>query len=300
MNVTKTYKVAGLNFSLCLPDSQKLWESLSEQYSPFETAANNGEELLFSLEITSDKPSLEGAECIYDMPTEDGETVVKMYHSNKGWFFETAPDKSQPFSSLTHCSEDFSKAEIFLENRLVRDADFSINNAAMLLFSFAGAAEGILELHSSVIENGGKAFMFLGKSGTGKSTHSSLWLKYIPGSTLVNDDNPALRVMPDGRIMIFGSPWSGKTRCYKNLEFPAGAFVQIRQCPENKIRRQSVLEAFSSLYSSVSGLKNEDALMFDNINDSMDKVISTVPFFILDCRPDEEAAQVCHKAVTAK
>ena len=57
--------------------------------------------------------------------------------------------------------------------------------------------------------------MLLGKSGTGKSTHSRLWLKYIPDTKLLNDDNPAVRIMDNNTIMIYGTPWSGKTPCYK-------------------------------------------------------------------------------------
>ena len=300
MNTERIFNVAGLRFRLRLPASERLWAALEEQYSPFEVPPVTGEKLLFTLSCTEDRPSMDGAECIYDVPTEPGETVVKLYRSADRLFFEAAPDSHCPFTFLVRSSADFSEAEIFLNNRLVRDAVFSINNAAMLLFAFAGAAEGVLELHSSVIENRGRAYMFLGRSGTGKSTHSSLWLKHIPGSTLMNDDNPALRVHPDGRVMVYGSPWSGKTKCYKNLEYPAGAFVQIRQSPENKIARLKTLEAYSCLYGSVSGLKNEDARMFDFISDSMDKVISSVPFYVLDCRPDAEAAYLCHETVASR
>ena len=40
--------------------------------------------------------------------------------------------------------------------------------------------------------------MFLGPSGTGKSTHARLWLQYIDSTELVNDDNPVVRIYQDG------------------------------------------------------------------------------------------------------
>ena len=100
-----------------------------------------------------------------------------------------------------------------------------------------------------------KVIFSLGKSGTGKSTHSSLWLKHIPGTELLNDDNPILRLMPDGTARVYGSPWSGKTPCYKNKDVPAGAVVRIRQAPFNKIERLSAIQSYASLMASASGFR---------------------------------------------
>lgn len=289
-SITKTYKVAGHIFSLILPDSQKLWEALQQAYSPFEISSSDGE--LFSIELVDGLPEGD-RQCVYDVPTEDGETVVKLYkQSGEDWYFETAPDHNQPISARIWADKNFKRAKLMLSTRLVRDAVFGINNAAMLLFAFASAFHGTIEMHASVIENGGKAYLFLGKSGTGKSTHSRLWLENIPGSELMNDDNPAVRVWPDGRIICYGTPWSGKTPCYKNIEAPVGAYLQLKQAPENKIRKMSVLESYSSLYSSISGMKDDACPMADALNDTLDKILTSIPCYHLDCLPDAAAAQL--------
>lgn len=296
MNVAHYYKVAEHNFCLNLPESEKLWNALDGQYSPFEITKEKAvaEGLLFSIDYNPEAISVDGAECIYDVPTEDGETVVKLYDAgDKGWIFETAQDHRMPICARIAASRDFSKAEIHLETRLLRDAVFGINNAAMLVYAFASSGHHTLEFHSSVIENGGKAYMFLGKSGTGKSTHSSLWLKHIKGSTLMNDDNPVVRIWPDGKVIAYGSPWSGKTPCYKNISAPVGALVQIRQWPENIITKMSILESYSSVFSSISGIKDDNSSMADDLNNSLSDLLSAVPCFRMDCRPDEEAAKVC-------
>lgn len=296
MNIEHYYKVAEHNFCLNLPESEKLWKSLDGQYGPFEITKEKavGEGLLFTIDYTQEAIPVEGAECIYDVPTEDGETVVKLYDAgDKGWIFETAQDHRMPICARIAASRDFSKAEIHLETRLLRDAIFGINNAAMLVYAFASAAHHTLEFHSSVIENNGKAYLFLGKSGTGKSTHSSLWLKHIDGSILMNDDNPVVRIWPEGKVIAYGSPWSGKTPCYKNISAPIGALVQIRQWPENIITKMSILESYSSVFSSISGIKDDNSTMADELNDSLSDLLSAVPCFRMDCRPDEEAARVC-------
>lgn len=293
MNRTCTYKVAGHFFRFILPDSDRLWDSISQQYAPFLTDSEvAADELVFTLEFAESLPLGERV-CIYDSPTEDGETVVRLYRQGDGWVFESSPDHRLPISATVYCDKDFRNARLQLASRRVSDAQFGINNAAMLLFAFSTACLGTIEMHASVIENAGLAYLFLGKSGTGKSTHSRQWLEHIPGSTLMNDDNPIVRVWPDGRIIAYGSPWSGKTPCYRNVEAPVGAYVQIRQCPENKIRRLGVLEGYSILFSSVSGIKDDDSCIADGLNDTLDKVLSSIPCYLLDCRPDAEAAQVC-------
>ena len=46
----------------------------------------------------------------------------------------------------------------------------------------------------------------------------------------MNDDNPIVRVI-DGKAFVYGSPWSGKTPCYRNVVAPIAAFIQLHQQP---------------------------------------------------------------------
>ncbi len=86
----------------------------------------------------------------------------------------------------------------------------TVDTSLMLLYAMRSAAGDTLLFHSSTIVKDGKAYLFLGKSGTGKSTHSGLWLKHIEGTRLLNDDNPVVYVTPEGTPMVSGSPWSGR------------------------------------------------------------------------------------------
>jgi len=296
MNIAKYYKVAGHCFRLAFPDSPVLWGALARSFSPFEIPAVPEESLVFSLEY-AEEITYGPRECVFDNPTEPGETVVRMYRSGTSWIMESQINSERPLCATVLADENFHHARIRFENKKLNDTVFGINNAAMLLYAFSTAALDTLEFHASVIRQGGKAYLFLGRSGTGKSTHSSQWLKYIEGSELLNDDNPIVRIDPDGVVRAYGSPWSGKTPCYKNISAPIGAFVQIQQYPENIIRPQKVLEAYVSLISSVSGLKDEFE-MGDKINASLDKVISAVPCYVLQCTPDERAARVCYETVS--
>lgn len=290
--MTKTYKVAGHLFNLSLPDGHALWGELG-QYSPFEVPFSDSP--IFSLEVVDSLPEGERT-LVLDPPVEEGETVIRLFRQDSFWFAEMSPESRIPTVAHLMMLPDFTKGRLCFISHKVRSAVFAINNALMLMYAFRTATEGTLEMHASVIRCQGRAFLFLAKSGTGKSTHSNLWLKHVPGSELLNDDNPIVRIYPDGRVICYGSPWSGKTPCYRNIEAPVGAFVRISRAPENSIEQLDIFKAYATLYSSSSGFKANRA-MADGLYSSISGIVGSTRCFVLHCRPDEEAARVCSEAV---
>ena len=172
---------------------------------------------------------------------------------------------------------------------------FQVSTALMMMFTYATAGLHTLLMHSSVIRYDGMASLFLGVSGTGKSTHSRLWLGNIEGCDLVNDDNPVLRV-EDGAVYVYGSPWSGKTPCYRNLRVPVRAIVRLDQAPRNEIKRIQGLQAYASVIAAASSIRWMRSCM-DNITATVEKVVSLTSCWHLDCTPDPEAAAVCFHAI---
>ena len=290
--MTKSFKVAGHVFSVEFSDNSPIWTRL-EQYDPF--LCGNVENPLFRFRMTDALPEGERT-LVFDAPVEDGQTVIRLYRQGGYFVFDMSPEQHIPICAHLITTEDFRSGMLKMESRRASDVMFAVNNSLMLLYAFCTSTLDTLEMHASVIVNGGKSYLFLGKSGTGKSTHSSLWLKHIEGSVLMNDDNPIVRVLEDGTVMAYGSPWSGKTPCYKNMEAPVGAFVRIRQCPENRIEQLGIVESYANLYSSSSGLKT-DREMADGLHRTMEKIALGVPFYLLDCRPDKEAAELSFKTV---
>ena len=138
--------------------------------------------------------------------------------------------------------------------------------------------------------------MFLGRSGTGKSTHSSLWLKNIAGTWLLNDDNPVIRVVGED-VLVYGTPWSGKTPCYKNQSLPLDGVVRLSQAPHNDIKRLPMLQAYASLMPACSCMR-WDRKSTDALHKTVEKVITKVGCWHLECLPDNDAAIVCSSAIT--
>lgn len=144
-------------------------------------------------------------------------------------------------------------------------------------------------VHSSTIVCHGRAVMFLGESGTGKSTHTRLWLENIEGATLLNDDSPFVAVS-GGKPVAFGSPWSGKTPCYRNECHPISAIVRLSQAPHNAIRRLSGAEAIGALLPSLPPAFACDSRLEEMMLDTLAGTVAAVPMYHLECRPDREAA----------
>ena len=291
--MTRAFQVAGHTFHLEVPGADFRF-GLAGQYEPFEVRPVDRP--LFRLALTDTLPDRERT-LVLDPETDPGETRLRLFRTAGGWIVEMAPDARLPIQGTLLLNEDFTVGSLLLADKRLAVASFAVGNSLMLMYAFCTATLGTLEMHASVIRNAGRAYLFLARSGTGKSTHSQQWLEAIPGSELLNDDNPIVRVFPDGRVRVFGSPWSGKTPCYRAEEAQVGAFVRIRRCPENKITQLGLVEAYASLYSSCSGFRAVKR-MADGLHETIGAIVTKVPCFVLDCRPDHDAARVCAAAVT--
>ncbi|MDR0261903.1 MAG: hypothetical protein LBJ04_01625 [Sphingobacterium sp.] len=166
---------------------------------------------------------------------------------------------------------------------------------AMMIFGQASLLHQTIMIHASVANHAGRGVAFLGKSGTGKSTHSRLWLQHIPNTVLLNDDNPAIRITDKG-VLIYGTPWSGKTPCYKNEQLPLQGFVRLQQAPMNEFEWQNGLKGFIAVLPSCTSIRWNKEL-FSTMNTILEKIIAQVPVGYLKCLPDAAAAELCHSAL---
>lgn len=165
-----------------------------------------------------------------------------------------------------------------------------------IMFGLAINPLHAIAIHSSVIVKDGGAVMFLGESGTGKSTHTRLWRENIKDAKLLNDDSPIIRCI-DGIPTVFGSAWSGKTPCYINKSFPIRGIVRLSQAPHNAMRRQGTIAALGALLPSCPPSFAYDNELQDNICDTLSEILAKVPVYHLECLPDTAAAQLSYNTV---
>lgn len=287
MKTMKKYYNVGEHL-FAIEGEESIFSQLSN-YAPFE-AVENGATHVFIIHV-SDAPieASEGWESVYTDTSDDDMPRIEMYRKETEWLFRVSVSKEGEVVCAMRCNADWSDVQVTMRPGYTR---FAIDNAAMLIYAFRTVKMRTLLFHSSVTMRGGKGYMFLGHSGTGKSTHSRQWLAAFWDATLLNDDNPVVRIFEDGEVRVYGSPWSGKTPCYINDQVPVGALVQLAQAPENKIERLRMSQAYPYILASVSGLKILPEAM-DAIYESIAKLLELRPVYKLECLPNAEAAQLC-------
>lgn len=265
---------------------------LLPSFGIFRCEAKESTALFFSLTVDDKLRPEHDKKLIRNFDTGNGNTAV--YVLPDGGYQYIIKDIYDRDCCLLICHNQFRECKCALNGDWTMRS-FGLNNALMLAFAFAGAYQETLLIHASCIVSGEKGYPFTAKSGTGKSTHTSLWMKHIEGCELLNDDNPIIRVI-NGQAFIYGSPWSGKTPCYRNVKVRLGAIVNIERAKRNYIERLSVVQAFASLLPSCSSMKWDEEL-YGNQCQILSKVMEQTPVYTMHCLPDEEAAHVCHDAI---
>ena len=269
---------------------------LLPSFAPFEIEGRHEEETLFfqlTVDDTMRPEPKERCERIRKFDTGNGETVVDLV--DDGGYQYIIKDINGAECCLLRSDKEFRRCRCAL-NGNYNMRSFGLNNALMLIFAFAGSRHDTLLIHASLVRQNGYGYAFIAKSGTGKSTHVSLWLRHLPGCDLMNDDNPIVRII-DGEAYIFGGPWSGKTPCYRNVKARLGAITRIDRAPANSIERLAPIEAFASFLPSCSSMKWDEDI-FNRICNTVTKIIETTAIYTLHCLPNEEAAILCNKTIS--
>ena len=252
------------------------------------------DDFLFTLTVDDTIRPAANKKLVRKFDTGNGDTLV--YQLPDGGYQFIIRDIHDRDCCLLIANSDFSDCRCALNGDWLMRS-FGLNDALMLAYAFAGAYRHTMLIHASTIMHHGYGYPFIAQSGTGKSTHSSLWLKHIEDCQLMNDDNPIVRIMDDGLPYIFGSPWSGKTPCYRPVRARLGAVTRIERAPQNRIEQLGPVQAFASVLPACSSMK-WDAVIYNHLCDAVSRIIETTPVYTLYCLPDQEAAVLCHKTIT--
>ncbi|MBQ4518552.1 MAG: hypothetical protein II997_08215 [Clostridia bacterium] len=149
-------------------------------------------------------------------------------------------------------------------------------------------------IHASSLAYDGKGLLFSAPSGTGKSTHTNLWTKYAPGTEIVNDDMPIVR-LENGVPYLYGAPWSGKNSIHKNLRVPLKAIVFIERGKTCSLTDMDSMDAVWKLFEAVR--KPVIADLAEKNLDIMAKIIEALPVYRLQCDISQEAVETAMKAI---
>ena len=163
-----------------------------------------------------------------------------------------------------------------------------------LKFYFELIKRGGLMLHSSAVVKDGKAYLFSGPSGIGKSTHTGYWLKLFPDAYVLNDDKPAV-IRTERGFTAYGTPWSGKYDISRNEGVPTGGVAFIERADEDRIERADTVSAFAGVMSqTVRHIRRE---RMEELLSTVEALIGEVPVYRLYCTNSVSAARLASETM---
>lgn len=280
----KDYQIAGHRIRI---EGEETWVQAVaslDGFKPFEVVPDGEPVARFML--TSEKvPQL--VESQYENEVDSIVDVFGRY--SDGYLFTMALPDGNQFSLWKANDSNIVYFNGMLMPRLVRFA-------LWIAYGLVTLPLQTIAIHTSVIQYKDCTVLFLGESGTGKSTHTRLWRENIEGAVLLNDDSPMLRIV-DGKPWMFGSPWSGKTPCYKTESYPLAACVRLSQAPFNKIRRLSIPQGYAAIHPSCPPDFAYDDQLYDYISETLGIVLGEIPMYHLECLPNADAAHLSCRTV---
>lgn len=266
-------------------------------FQPFEVEANESvvSSCHFHIDTEFSEASITIEQLLSEFDVTEANAEGRFSRTTTGYLYSTHSRLDNKPATLFHI--DLKRHDI-VSNIVCQSAlDISLLRFGLwMMFGVVLSENSAIAIHSSVIVSRERGLLFLGESGTGKSTHTRLWRENIEGATLLNDDSPIVRIV-DGKALVFGSPWSGKTPCYKNLSYPIAGFCRLSQAPHNLIRRLHPLAAIGALLPSCPPAFAHDDYLQDGICNTLGALLKQVGAYHLECLPDKAAAELSFNTI---
>lgn len=154
---------------------------------------------------------------------------------------------------------------------------------------------GIILMHSAVVAVDGRAYVFMAKSGVGKTTHIRLWCEaFGDRAVVVNGDKPFFSFAGD-TFTVHGSPWKGKEGLGVLTALPVEGICFLERGEVNSIAPATEAEVVDRLFHQVLLPKaTADQNTFIKI---LNRVLEAVPFYRLKCNTDKAAAIVAYEGM---
>lgn len=202
--------------------------------------------------------------------------------------------------------EPFEKADIVIQSNwqlLKENAPYLSDESCEYLSTGSNFYRQLLRfdgmlLHSSAVMLDGKAYLFTAPCGTGKSTHTQLWLQVFGDrAKILNDDKPALR-LENGVWYAYGTPWSGKTDQNVNTRVPLTGICVLGRGQKNVIHPYGGAAAVHDILEQTA--RSADAEFMVMLLELLDKLVTAVPIWKLECNMDPQAAVVSYSAMSGE
>lgn len=159
--------------------------------------------------------------------------------------------------------------------------EYGLDSLIRILLSVLLAPQRGFLLHAATVLRDGRAYVFTGKSGAGKSTVASL----SPAGSVLTDEISLLK-FTDGDWQAFGTPFWGEFRAEgANVHAPIAGLYFLQQATEDRVGKVSVHEALRALLPNVLFF-SRDRQMTESLLRLLAEFVGTVPVYRLFFRRD--------------
>lgn len=157
---------------------------------------------------------------------------------------------------------------------------YDLDSLLRILLSQLLVQERGFLLHAATIEHQGRAYVFMGRSGAGKSTIASL----SPAGSVFTDEISLVRKF--GTWEAFGTPFWGEFRADgQNRSAPLAGIFALVQAPQNRKQDLSARQALAELLGNTLFFA-PDREARERLLEIYSDLIRTIPVFRLEFRKD--------------
>ncbi len=169
---------------------------------------------------------------------------------------------------------------------------WSCSEFCLKLLDFGG-----FMLHASGVVYKNHAYLFSAPSGTGKSTHTSIWRKAFgeDEAFIINDDKPVIKLSEEGAT-VFGTPWSGKTDANVNTSAPLQGICFLERGAENRIEEMPVKEAVHRILDQT--VRPLEPMGMEKLLNILDRLLKNVRVYQMQCNMELEAAYTAYETMS--
>jgi len=147
-----------------------------------------------------------------------------------------------------------------------------------------------VEIHGcGLLDHAGRAYLFAGQSGAGKSTMARLWINER-GVSVLSDERVVLRT-DRARIAVYGTPWQGDAHLSSPLSGELAAVFFLNRGPAHVVAPTGGSRAAARLFSC-SFLPFHSAGAVDRTMTAVEQVTRDVPCYDLWFAPDSSVIDV--------
>lgn len=291
------YEIAGKVIALCW-DSQYIHANMAA----FCCDPTKGIDLTFELQentvpsIPTKKPLIYSS-YLTVYPMEDGYLIT---YSNSG--------------NVNACyyNQNSSHATIYLSNQLneascsemvtlesgnqLSTIDF-IFYVIRDIFFILIQQKGFLAVHSSSLIYEDKAYLFSASSGTGKTTHTNMWVERY-GVEILDGDVTAICI-ENGEPIAYGLPWCGTSNRYLNKRVLLGGIIFLTRDCHNSVSKLTPFEAILRLTARSFTPTWTKELISINLSIA-ESLVAKTHCCLLNCLPNQEAVDTMKDYIDSK